>query len=152
MSFRLAAEEYGIEILKVREIIGLLPMTRVPNKLDAMRGVINLRGRIIPVVDLRRKFGLPASELGDQTVIIVVQYHQSGADLTVGMLVDEVLEVLKLDQDQIELQPEYGSGEARAKFVHGIGKLDQRMVFLVQLEKVLTNTEAQGLVFKGETS
>lgn len=152
MSFRLASEEYGIEILKVREIIGLLPMTRVPNKVDSLRGVINLRGRIIPVVDLRRKFGLAANELGDQAVIIVVQYQQSGTELTVGMLVDEVLEVLKLEPHQIDSQPEYGAGAARAQFVHGIGKLDKRMLFLVHLEKVLTNDEAQSLAFKGEAS
>ncbi|MFO0725357.1 MAG: chemotaxis protein CheW [Myxococcota bacterium] len=150
MSFRLAAEEYGLEILKVREIIGLLPMTRVPNKPDCMRGVINLRGRIIPVVDLRRKFGLAANELGEQAVIIVVQYQQSGVDLTVGMLVDEVLEVLKLQADQVDLQPDYGNGTAKAQFVRGIGKLDQRMVFLVHLEKVLTDAEAQNLAFTGE--
>jgi purine-binding chemotaxis protein CheW len=152
MSFRLAAEEYGIEILKVREIIGVLPMTRVPNKVDALRGVINLRGRIIPVVDLRRKFGLTANELGDQSVIIVVQYAQSGMDLTVGMLVDEVLEVLKLEPDQVDTQPDYGNGAARAQFIHGIGKLEKRMVFLVHLEKVLSNDEAQSLAFKGEAS
>lgn len=152
MSFRLAAEEYGIEILKVREIIGLLPITRVPNMVDSMRGVINLRGRIIPVVDLRRKFGLPPTQLGDQAVIIVVQYQQANSDLTVGMLVDEVLDVVKLDAQQIETQPEYGSGAARARFVHGIGKLDNRMVFLVHLERVLTEDEAQVLAYKGEAS
>jgi purine-binding chemotaxis protein CheW len=150
MTFRLAAEDYGIPILKVREIIGVLPMTRVPNKVDALRGVINLRGRIIPVVDLRQKFGLTPSELKENAVIIVVQYTQAGMDLTVGLLVDEVLEVLKLEQSQVDLQPEYGSGEARARFVMGIGKLEQRMIFLVSLEEVLTREEAASLAFKGD--
>lgn len=152
MSFKLGAEEYGLEILKVREIIGMLPITRVPNKVAALRGVINLRGRIIPVLDLRLRFGLDAASITDQSVIIVVQYSYGGGELTVGLLVDEVLEVVRLSADQVDTQPEYGTGAASAQFISGIGKLDQRMVFLVNLEKVLTSDEASRLHFKGETS
>jgi purine-binding chemotaxis protein CheW len=152
MTFRLGGEEYAIEILKVREIIGVLPMTRIPNKVNALRGVINLRGRIIPVVDVRQRFGLTKSEIGEQTVIIVVQYEQNGMPLTIGLLVDEVLEVLKLDKDQIEAQPEYGTGASRAQFVEGIAKLDQRMLFLVHLERMLESEEAKSLSFKGDAA
>ena len=85
-------------------------------------------------------------------MIIVVQYSYGGGELTVGLLVDEVLEVVRLSAEQVDTQPEYGTGAASAQFISGIGKLDQRMVFLVNLEKVLTSDEASRLHFKGETS
>ncbi|MCK6548176.1 chemotaxis protein CheW [Myxococcota bacterium] len=152
MTFRLASEAYGLEILQVREIIGVLPMTRVPNKPDSVRGVINLRGRVIPVLDLRRKFGLPIAEITDQSVIIVVQVNRAEGAMILGLLVDEVLEVLKLAPDQVDGQPSYGSGADRAEFIRGIGKTEQKVVFLVDLEKVLTNQEASSLAASGGAS
>ncbi len=142
MSFKLADEEYGLEILKVREIIGLMDITRVPRTKDFIRGVINLRGKVEPVVDLRLKFGMAKTEATDQTVIIVVQYTYGGSEFTMGLLVDEVLEVVNIEADQIEPPPNFGSGSIEADFILGVGKHDKRVIFLLDIGKVLTADEA----------
>jgi purine-binding chemotaxis protein CheW len=144
MTFQLAGENYGVGILTVREIIGLLEITRVPRAPSFVRGVINLRGRVIPVIDLRLKFGMSACETTDQTVIIVVQCQVEGRPLTMGILVDRVLEVLNVAADQIEPPPDLGDGgggEAEA-FLLGVGKAGQRVVFLLDIAKVLSAREA----------
>ncbi|MEI7894843.1 MAG: chemotaxis protein CheW [Myxococcales bacterium] len=151
MTFKLADEEYGLEILKVREIIGLMEITRVPRTKDFIRGVINLRGRVIPVVDLRLKFSMARTESTDQTVIIVVQYSMAGQDYTMGILVDEVLEVLSIGPDQIEPPPDFGSGGIDTNFILGIGKADKRVIFLLDIGKVLNAQESKHLVRLGET-
>ena len=98
MSFQLANEIYGLEILKVREIIGLMDITRVPRSASFIRGVINLRGKVIPVVDLRLKFGMDACQTTDQTVIIVVQCTVGRRDLTMGIMVDQVRQGVLAEQ------------------------------------------------------
>jgi purine-binding chemotaxis protein CheW len=143
MTFQLAKEEYGLEILKVREIIGLMEITRVPRTREFIRGVINLRGKVIPVVDLRLKFGMPACEATDQTVIIVVQYSiDGGRPLTMGILVDQVLEVLSIDGPHIEPPPSLGSAALDNEFILGVGKHEKRIVFLLDIAKVLSTDEA----------
>lgn len=144
MTFKLADEEYGLEILKVREIIGLMDITRVPKTAGYIRGVINLRGKVIPVVDLRLKFGMARTENTDQTVIIVVQYSNENSDYTMGILVDEVLEVLNIDSGQIEPPPSFG-GTIESEFILGIGKSDKRVIFLLDIGRVLTEGDASGL-------
>jgi purine-binding chemotaxis protein CheW len=143
MTFKLANEEYGLGILKVREIIGLMDITRVPRTRDFIRGVINLRGKVIPVVDLRLKFGMERIEATDQTVIIVVQYSVDAQDYTMGILVDEVLEVLSIGPDQIEPPPDFGSGAIDTDFILGIGKADKRVIFLLDIGKVLSASETR---------
>jgi purine-binding chemotaxis protein CheW len=143
MTFQIAAEEYGLEILKVREIIGLMEITRVPRTREFIRGVINLRGKVIPVVDLRLKFGMPACEATDQTVIIVVQYALEGRPLTMGILVDQVLEVLSIDGQHIEPPPSLGSAALDSEFILGVGKHEKRIVFLLDIAKVLSTDEAR---------
>jgi purine-binding chemotaxis protein CheW len=140
MTFKLATEEYGVEILKVREIIGLMDVTRVPRAPEHVRGVINLRGKVIPVVDLRRKFGMPACEATDQTVIIVVQYSWEGRLVTMGILVDEVLEVRSVDAGQIEPPPALGETSMDAQCILGIGKVEKRVVFLLDIGRALGAT------------
>jgi purine-binding chemotaxis protein CheW len=140
MTFKLAAEEYGVEILKVREIIGLMDVTRVPRAPDHVRGVINLRGKVIPVVDLRQKFGMPACEPTDQSVIIVVQYACEQRLVTMGILVDEVLEVRSVDAAQIEPPPEVGETSMDAQCILGIGKVEKRVVFLLDIGRALGAT------------
>jgi len=143
MTFQIAAEEYGLEILKVREIIGLMEITRVPRTREFIRGVINLRGKVIPVVDLRLKFGMPACEPTDQTVIIVVQYSlEGGRPLTMGILVDQVLEVLSIDGQHIEPPPSLGGAALDSEFILGVGKHEKRIVFLLDIAKVLSTDEA----------
>jgi len=137
MTFQLADEVYGLEILKVREIIGLMDITRVPRSAAFIRGVINLRGKVIPVADLRLKFGMDACQATEQTVIIVVQYAVGGRNLTMGILVDQVLEVLQIEPAQIEPAPAFGDAAAEAQFILGVGKAGERVVFLLDIGKVL---------------
>jgi purine-binding chemotaxis protein CheW len=137
MTFKLAEEEYGLEILKVREIIGLMDITRVPRTPEYVRGVINLRGKVIPVVDLRQKFGMPACEPTDQTVIIVVQYVHEERTLTMGILVDQVLEVRSIDAANIEPPPTLGEAAIDAQCILGVGKAEKRVVFLLDIGRVL---------------
>lgn len=150
MTFKLSHEEYGLEILKVREIIGLMDITRVPRTPEFVRGVINLRGKVIPVVDLRLKFGMDRTEATDQTVIIVVQYSHRNTDLTMGILVDEVVEVLDIAADQIEPPPSFGTGIVQTDFILGVGKADKRMIFLIEIGKVLTVDDLQRLPSRPE--
>ncbi len=142
MTFKLAAEEYGLEIMKVREIIRLMEITRVPKTQEFMRGVINLRGRVIPVVDLRLKFGMPRTEATEQTVIIVVQYAVGAQEITMGILVDEVLEVLSIANENIEPSPAFGSAVVDTQFILGVGKADKRVIFLLDIGRVLSAQES----------
>jgi purine-binding chemotaxis protein CheW len=137
MTFQLADEIYGLEILRVREIIGLMDITRVPRSAPFIRGVINLRGKVIPVADLRLKFGMEPCQPTDQTVIIVVQYAVAGRNLTMGILVDQVLEVLQIDSAHIEPAPSFGEAAPEAEFILGVGKAGERVVFLLEIGKVL---------------
>jgi purine-binding chemotaxis protein CheW len=145
MTFQLAREEYGLEILKVREIIGLMEITRVPRTREFVRGVINLRGKVIPVVDLRLKFGMERTEATDQTVIIVVQCAVDGRPLTMGLLVDQVLEVLSIDGGQIEPAPSLAHAQLDEEFILGVGKHEKRIVFLLDIARILSSDEAKEL-------
>jgi purine-binding chemotaxis protein CheW len=135
LTFRLAGEEYGIEILKIREIIGLMDITAVPQMPCYMRGVVNLRGKVIPVVDLRTKFGMEPEEYTEQTCIIVVDVGQ----LT-GVIVDTVQEVLDIDREQIDPPPPLGAG-VDTSFVSGLGKVGDDVKILLNIDEVLELTE-----------
>ncbi len=137
MTFKLDREEYGIGILNVREIIGMMDVTRVPMVEHFVSGVINLRGRVIPVVDLRMKFAMDAIQPTDQTVIIVVQCTSDGKETNIGVLVDEVVEVVDFPAAQIEPPPNFESSASSTEFILGVGKLDERVVFLLDICKVL---------------
>lgn len=142
LTFRLAEEGYGVTILKIQEIIGLLSVTRVPRLPDFIRGVINLRGKVIPVVDLRLKFGLSRGEDTDRTCIIVLQILRDNQETTVGILVDEVLEVLDLAEAQIEPPPEFGT-IVDTKFLQGMGKVDERVLIILDIDRVLSEQELE---------
>jgi purine-binding chemotaxis protein CheW len=141
MAFKLGTEEYGLGILKVRELIGLMEITRVPGTSAFIRGIINLRGKVIPVVDLRLKFGMTKTVDTDQTVIIVVQHAVGTADLTMAILVDEVLEVLDIGGDRIEPPPDFGSEAFSTEFILGIGKVEKRVIFLLDIDRILSAQE-----------
>jgi len=135
LTFKLGGEIYGLEILKVQEIIGMMDVTRVPKTPDFVRGVINLRGKVIPVIDLRVKFRLEAREDTDRTCIIVVQMVRVDCQVTMGIIVDEVSEVLDLGDDQIEPSPSFGEN-VDTGFILGMGKIDQRVVTLLDIDAV----------------
>lgn len=143
MTFKLAEEVYGIEILSVREIIRMMEMTRVPRTPDFISGVINLRGKVITVIDLRMKFGMDSVEATDQTVIIVVQIKTDSSELTMGLLVDEVLEVRSVAADAIEPAPVLGGGSVDVEFIQGVGKIESRVIFLLNIGKILSHQELE---------
>jgi purine-binding chemotaxis protein CheW len=136
LTFFLAGEEYGIEILKVHEIIGLLPITRVPRIKNFMRGVINLRGKVIPIVDARIKFGMPVVEATNETCIIVV--HIRGVE--VGVIVDRVSEVVDISDGEIDPPPSFGSG-FNTEYILGIGKSQDRVKILLNIDRILLGSE-----------
>ncbi|MBC7229587.1 MAG: chemotaxis protein CheW [Actinobacteria bacterium] len=140
LTFTLGDEEYGLEILKVREIIGLMEITQVPRMPEFVRGVINLRGKIIPVIDLRLKFGMPASDDTRETCIIVVDLE----GVNMGVVVDRVSEVLDLVSEDIEETPEFGAAVDTA-FIMGMGKAGERVIMLLDIGKVLTGEEAAAI-------
>ncbi len=140
LTFALANEEFGLEILKVREIIGIMEITAVPQTPEYVRGVINLRGQVIPVIDLRAKFGMEAIETTDQTCIIVVEISQDGRKFNTGIVVDHVQEVLDIVGDQIEDAPQFGSNVA-TDFILGMGKIGDSVKILLDIDKVLACEE-----------
>jgi len=140
LTFLMANEKYGLEILKVREIIGMMDVTPVPTTPAFVRGVINLRGKVIPVVDLRLKFGMEAKQDTPRTCIIVVQLARAAQEMIMGIIVDEVSEVLDIDQDQIEPPPSFGA-DIRTDFILGMGKVNQRVVTMLDIDRVLTERE-----------
>jgi purine-binding chemotaxis protein CheW len=152
MTFRLAREEYGLEILKVRELIGLMEITRVPKAPPHVRGVINLRGKVIPVVDLRLKFGMDPTDPTSQTVIIVVQLSAENGGLTMGILVDEVLEVRAITAEDIEPPPNLQGDEVTTNFVRGVGKADKRVIFLLDIDRVLSQAERRDVEGAGSAA
>jgi purine-binding chemotaxis protein CheW len=143
MVFKLAEQEHALQILKVRELIGLLPITRLPASPPSVRGVINLRGRVIPVMDLRLRFGMPQAADSEQSVIIVVQYQQDERELTMGLLVDEAVEVLNIGAAQIEPPPDFGHDDDSTDFILGIGKTETRVICLLDVNKVLASRRVE---------
>ena len=140
LTFQMGKEVYGIQILKVQEIIGMMPITQVPKTPDFVRGVINLRGKVIPVIELRRKFGMGHREDTDRTCIVVVQVSGAMGTVTMGLLVDEVSEVLNVGQEQIEAPPSFGAG-VHTEFILGMGKVGQKVLMLLDADKVLSSEE-----------
>jgi purine-binding chemotaxis protein CheW len=136
LTFFLAGEEYGIEILKVHEIIGMMPITRVPRTPQFIRGVINLRGKVIPIVDLRLKFGMESVEQTAETCIIVV--HVEGIEM--GIVVDRVSEVLNIAGGEIEDAPSFGE-DVNTDYILGIGKTQAKVKILLDIDRVLSTQD-----------
>lgn len=133
LTFVLGKEEYGLEILRVREINGLMDITNVPKMPSFVRGVMNLRGKVIPVVDLRVKFGMTKTEDTQETCIIVVDLD----DVYMGVVVDKVSEVLDIAESEIEAAPSFGTN-VDTGFILGIGKAKGKVVILLDIRQVLT--------------
>lgn len=140
VSFKIGDEEFGVDILKVQEINRMMQITKVPNSPNFVDGVVNLRGRIIPVIDLRTRLGMPRIEHGKETRIVVVEL--SGT--TVGFIVDEVSEVLRIPKNITEAPPEMVAG-LDSEYITAVGKLEDRLLILLDLEKVLSTEQKSEL-------
>jgi len=136
LTFQLKNEEYGLEILKVREIIGVMDITTVPRTPDFVKGVLNLRGKVIPVIDLRLKFGLDAADYGRRTCIIVVNVNS----LEMGIVVDTVSEVMDIGSENIEETPSFGA-TLNTDYILGMGKVAGKVKILLDIDKVLASSE-----------
>ncbi len=144
LTFALANEEYGLEILKVREIIGYIDVTAVPQTPHYVKGVINLRGQVIPVVDLRAKFGMDTTQVTDETCIIVVEIGQAGRKHSTGIVVDRVQEVLDIADEDTEEPPQFG-GAVAIDFILGMGKVNDSVKILLDIDRVLAGAGVEGL-------
>ncbi len=136
LTFALAQEEYGLEILKVREIIGYIDVTAVPQTPHYVKGVVNLRGQVIPVIDLRTKFGMETTEVTDETCIIVVEIAHAGRKFSTGIIVDRVQEVLDIPGEQIEEAPQFDAS-VNTDFILGMGKVGDSVKILLDIDRVL---------------
>lgn len=144
LTFLLGNEEFAIQVLRVREIMGIQEITAVPQTPDYVKGVINLRGKVIPVVDLRLKFGLPELEYTPRTSIIVVQIQSEAGLLMVGVIVDAVSEVLTLQSADIEDTPDFGNGVATPHLL-GMAKIKGKVKILLDINMVLSTQDLQAL-------
>ena len=140
LTFALGREEYGLEILKVREIIGYMEITAVPRTPGYVKGVINLRGQVISVIDLRAKFGMETAERTEQTCIVVVEISQGNRKLNIGIVVDRVSEVLDIASDKIEDAPTFGAA-VDTDFILGMGKIGEAVKILLDIDRVLSAQE-----------
>lgn len=140
VSFTLAGEEYAVEITKVKEIILVEGITRVPQMPDFIEGIINLRGSVIPVVDLRKRFDLACEVNGEDTRIVIARMDER----IVGLIVDTVSQVMKIPNDQIQPPPDTIAGIA-GEYLQGVGKMDDRMIILLDIEKVFREEELEEL-------
>ena len=140
LTFSLAGEEYGIGILKVKEIIGMMPITPVPQSPGFVKGVINLRGKVIPVVDLRAKFGMEEKDYAERTCIIVVEIRGSVGQVLMGIVVDAVSEVLNIRGTDIEDTPTFGV-KLDTGYILGLAKTDKALKILLDIDRVFHSEE-----------
>jgi purine-binding chemotaxis protein CheW len=145
LGFSLAGEMYAIELLRIREIIEHVPITRVPAMPSAVLGVINLRGRVVPVVDLAAKLGLGPRPITRWTCFVIVEVTLDGERTALGLLADSVSEVLDLGPDDIEPPPAFGT-RAPVHYLRGLGRQEQRFILLLDLDRLLSADELLGLV------
>jgi purine-binding chemotaxis protein CheW len=144
LTFSLDNEQYGIGILKIKEIIGMIPITPVPRTPEYVKGVINLRGKVIPVIDLRQRFGMGVVDYTDRTCIIVVEIEGNSGTVMMGILVDSVSEVLNIKGEEIEETPTFG-GKVDIDYILGMAKMDGGVKILLDIDQVLSAGEVKEL-------
>ena len=144
LTFQLAQEEFGIRVLKVREIMGLQEITAVPQTPSHVKGVINLRGKVVPVIDLRLKFGLEAAAYTQRTCIIVTQVQGESSSIMIGIIVDGVSEVLNLSGAEIEDTPDFGDSSG-SQYLLGMAKVKGKVKILLDIDRVLSTQELHSL-------
>lgn len=140
LTFTLVEEQYAVEVYDVKEVLEYTSVTRVPRTQDFMRGVINLRGSVVPVIDLRLKFGMGETEKTIETSIIVMEVEIGGEKVTVGTLADSVQEVINLDDSQIEPAPQIGT-RINTEFIRGIGKQEERFIIILDIDRIFSEEE-----------
>lgn len=136
LTFVMAGEEYGIQVRRVREIVGMVPITRVPRTPKHVRGILNLRGKVVPVMDLRLKFDLPEAEYHERTCIIVVDAQGGAGTAMTGVVVDQVTEVVTIQADEIEPPPRTGT-HTRSDYILGMAKLRSGLKILLDIERIV---------------
>lgn len=144
LTFSLAEEEYGIGILKIKEIIGMMPVTTVPRTPEYVKGVINLRGKVIPIIDLRLRFGMESIDYTERTCIIVVEIDGQTGTVQVGVVVDAVSEVLNVDTKDIEDTPQFGRS-LDTEYILGMAKMEGGVKILLDVDQVLTGEESEAI-------
>lgn len=144
LTFKLDDEDYGIDILKVKEINGLMPITTVPKTPPFVKGVINLRGQVIPVTSLRLKFGMPEAKDTDRTCIIVVEILGASGPVPMGIVVDQVSEVTNIRDEDIQDTPSFGA-RLSTEYILGMANMDDQVKILLDIDRVLTRDEIEVL-------
>ena len=142
LTFHLSQEIYGIQILKVHEIIGLMDVTRVPNTPEFVKGVINLRGKVIPVIDLRCKFNMNATQVSERNCIIILQITGEQKEVIMGIVVDEVAEVTDVMEKQIESTPSFDT-TVNTNYILAIGKVKEKVIMLLDVDQFLSGGEIE---------
>ena len=144
LSFKLGEEEFAAHVSKVLSIMEMTKITKVPKSPEYMKGAINLRGQVLPVVDTRIKFGMTPTEFTKNTCIIVMEVEMEGEHVQVGTLVDSVQEVLEINEDQIQPPPSIGS-KYQSQFIYGMAKIDEKFIMLLDMDKVFSAEEISNL-------
>lgn len=147
LTFNLADEVFAVDVGRVREILEITSITKVPQTPDFMRGVINLRGSVVPVIDMRLKFGMTESERTVNTCIIVVEVVMDGETIVLGSLADSVQEVIELEQENIEAAPHIGT-HLNTEFIRGMGKHDGRFVMILDIDQIFSAHELEAVIGK----
>ena len=142
LTFKLVDEEYGVSIFKIKEIIGMMAITFIPRTPPFVKGVINLRGKVIPVIDLRLKFGMESMDYNERTCIIVVEILGQGGSLLMGVVVDTVSEVLNIKVNEIEETPSFGT-KLETEYILGMAKMNGGVKILLDIDKVLSAEELE---------
>ncbi len=149
LTFKLGEEEFGAHVSQVLNILEMTKITGVPKTPDFMKGVINLRGSVLPVIDARIKFGLPETEYTSNTCIIVMDLDLDGDTVHIGAIVDEVLSVIEIEENQIEPPPSIGN-QYKSEFIYGMAKVEENFVMLLDMQKVLSSEEMADISDKAE--
>jgi purine-binding chemotaxis protein CheW len=144
LTFKLSDEVFALDVAKVREILELTNITKVPQTPDFMRGVINLRGSVVPVIDMRLKFGMSSTEQTVNTCIIVAEVQMDDETIVLGALADSVQEVIEMEPEQIEAAPHIGT-HLNTDFIRGMGKHDGRFIMILDIDRVFTAAELEGV-------
>ena len=150
LTFKLGDEEFGAHVSQVLNILEMTKITQVPKTPEYMKGVINLRGSVLPVIDSRLKFGLPEREYTSNTCIVVMDLDMNGDTVNIGAIVDEVLSVIEIEDHQIEPPPSIGN-QYKSEFIYGMAKVEENFVMLLDMQKVLSSEEIAEISGKSES-